>query len=270
MLKTVALSLALLLTSVVSAESRSIFHEVFSFSEMERYFDQADQESLVIFDIDLVLLIPAEPALQMPNMIRHRETMTQHYKSHHPDVRAAILRLMISEFGQQLVEEGSVASLLKLQERGVPTMAFTASWTGGGLAEARWSHLANYQIDFSSLLPERERIVFDTYTEAAGGFPAYYRGILFTNGDHPSKGELLLKFLDRVDCSPHHILFIDDRKENLDSVGEVLSERGVDHTLLWYRGANHFQSKEVTAEEMARVWGGLVERAKEMTCPIGS
>jgi hypothetical protein len=266
MLKKVILAFAILSTSLLSAKES--FQEVHSFAEMGSYFDEAGEKSLVIFDIDLVLLMPAEPALQMPNMIRHREMITRLFKSHPPEVRAAVLRLMITEFGHLLVERESVNAIQKLQKRGVPTIALTASWTSDDLIERRWRQLADHGIDFSKF--KAEEILFEGYQEVFQSCPAYSCGILFTNGESVSKGALLLDFLDRVKCSPQCIIFIDDRKENLDSVGASLTERGIDHLLLWYRGANIYLSQEVTAEEMKRTWHQLTQKAREAVCSTAS
>lgn len=260
MVKRIILLLAVTLSSAVFGQ------RVSSFEEIEEFLTEADEQTLVLFDIDLVLLIPKDPALQMANWVRHKEILQRHYKAHPPDLREAILRVMVSDYEDLLLDPRSSTTIARLQDRGVPTLALTASFTGEEMFEERWDRLAAYDIDLSRSFPELEMEQYTHFPQSGGGYPMYYRGILFTNGRHLSKGELLAHFLDEVGRWPTRVVFVDDRQEHLDSVGEILTERGIDHTLLLFTGANTYPSQELTSEEMEVAWTRLTDRAKEWVC----
>jgi len=238
--------------------------EVHSLGEITPQLEAAGQESLVLFDIDNVLLIPDHPAFQIANWGPYKPLLRDHYDTLSAEEREALVMLMIIENEPLLIDALAPELIARLIDRGVPTLALTAAWSKGHLADHRVNALRRFEIEMKGQGGWPERIVFDQFCQANGSYPLYQDGVLFTNGKAASKGELLRAFFTHTSFRPERILFIDDHRNNLESVGETMDELGIPSDLIWYHGAKHFESGPIDKEEMESVWSEYVKRAKEI------
>jgi len=246
--------------------------EIHFIDEAKEYFQKADCEKLVVFDVDMVLTHCMHPAFQMPNMREHRFIARDMTKPLSPDERNLFLNLMGVKRGLMLIEDQAPKVITELQKQGIKTIALTGALSGQ-LAEVkdmvkwRFDSLQNFGIDFSSSFPDFQEILFENFPESLRSFPKFYRGILFTNGDAEvtGKGKVLISFLKEVNSAPRQIVFLDDRKDNLRDVEKALSEfdPNVEFTGLHYKGALAYPSEAISEEEFMKEWKKLSQEAKQ-------
>ena len=90
-------------------------------------------------------------------------------------------------------------------------------------------------VAFSKMFPNQYFNQLPTYRD---NFPMLFDGILCAN--QRPKGEVLGAFLDTNNVKPSLIIFFDDSRDNLQSVGECCAERSICCILFHYRGADIF------------------------------
>lgn len=239
--------------------------------EVFQHFHDADAKTLAIFDVDMVLVQPSDPAFQMPNMKRFSTVAKRIMKEVPADKQMVLLSLMTLSSDPQLVDDQTPELLEQLMQRGVPTMALTANLTGavGGIKSMeawRIEGLKKLGIDFSKAAPYPTSCVFDQLPSFRTYYSTYVNGMLFVNGTVVSKGEALLAFLKKGSISPSKIVFVDDREENLKSVEKSLSalNSSIEYRGIHFLGASNFLSKQIEEEEFTFKWQQLASEAKNM------
>lgn len=248
----------------LSPLSGLVMQEIDSLDQLAPLFEEADKETLVVFDVDNVLTIPDHPAFQIANWKEHREIVHGHYHSLEVEQQEALMMLMITENRLLLIERAAPEWINRLGARGVPVIALTKAWSGGDFPQQRCAVLRALGIELNGQSSWGERVVFDQFPFYNDAYPLYQGGVLFTNGQAVAKGDLLAAFFKSSGFCPKRICFIDDYRDNLVSVGEVMGQLGIPCDLYWYHGAKHFQTEAIDRVEMASVWNGYVERAKEI------
>lgn len=217
--------------------------------ESESYLVDADKETLVLFDIDLTLSQPSEPAAQMPNIVRHKDVFKQLLESARPPT-GDILTAVTTWSPHILIEEETPHVVARIAKRTIPMIAFTAACT----STKGWRHkdLKRLGYDFSQTFEK---------TELAS--PCFSNGVLIC-GDE-AKGSVLIDFLRAMDLKYKKIIFIDDRENNLLSVQEALSQHYPQTTFvgLHYKGANNYPSKAVDKKEFRSVWKSIIASAEK-------
>ncbi|MBN4067434.1 DUF2608 domain-containing protein [Simkania negevensis] len=63
---------------------------------------------------------------------------------------------------------------------------------------------------------------------------------------------------------PKRVVFIDDRRANLESVEEALLKENITYVGWEYRGAEFLSTEEITEEHFTEVWSGLINEAKNI------
>lgn len=235
--------------------------EVKSLDELMPYFEKANSKTLALFDIDMVLMQPQDPAFQMANMGKFRSIVKETLADLTPEQKDLSLALMVLGSPSQLVDTRFPAFLQTLQRRSIPLMALTSNLTGSfagveDLAEWKISRLESLGIDFQAMSPVKEALVFDTLPCFRGSFSCYRQGVLFVNGSHISKGEALVHFLEKSSLKPEAIIFVDDREENVQSVQEALSVKypEIAFTGLHFTAAKHSPSLPLSEEAFCQKW----------------
>jgi hypothetical protein len=197
--------------------------EIHSLNVIEQELDQQNKNSLVIFDIDYVLLIPKDKILRyccrevrqklFPNVLTDKTEETLYSQ-------------MLFQADEELLEPIAVQLIKSLQERGVPVMALTGRWAmSGGIhwEQLRAEMLKEQGINLKNIADKNSLVLHELSHN--GPSPVYKDGILFTN--RYSKGEVIKAFLNHLKTHPAQIVFIDDQKENLLSVESSLSDSGI-------------------------------------------
>lgn len=240
--------------------------KVNTMQEIASYLEIADYETLVIFDVDMVLVQPSEPAFQMPNMIRHRSAAKRISQTIPPGKKELFLTLMLLGSDSILIDPTTPCLIHNLKESGIPTIALTANLTGplGNIPSLDWwkvKRLSALGIDFAPSAPLKTNLTLGGLPSYRGHYSSYLQGVLFANGSVCPKGDVLVHFLNLAHFHPTRVIFIDDKEENLKNVEAALLnyDPNIEYEGIQYLGANHYPSTEITEKEFEAKWSALAE-----------
>ncbi|MBS0653085.1 MAG: DUF2608 domain-containing protein [Verrucomicrobia bacterium] len=184
--------------------------------------DEFSKKTLVMFDLDDVLIYP-------------QDALMQNWRSEwRPDKMRAwtaeedTIAWMNARF--QLMDPSGPKLIDTLNEKEVPTIGFTSfAMDQSGIVESipmwRSQHLKELGLNFKM---EKE-VVFPVQL----GFvpPSFEEGVLhcgdFYKKDKNNKGRILSLFLDWLDWTPEQVVLVDDGQKHLESVREELDRRGI-------------------------------------------
>lgn len=260
----------LLLITIYSSVCSAQITQVSDMKDVFAYFEEADAHTLAVFDVDMVLVQPSDPAFQMPTMKRYKSIAKQIMK----DVSDEMVFLSLMGLAGEpiLVDSNTPRLLSNLHKKGVCTIAFTANLTGSlgaipNMAEWRICHLKRLGLNFSEHSPYKQRIIFSQFPSYRHYYPEYIDGILFTNGNASSKGEVFVEFLKEAHVRPTKIIFVDDREENLKSVEEALQkfDSSIAYEGIIYVGAKNYPSIEITEKQFELRWQALANEANSLS-----
>lgn len=252
--------------SYCQAEIKQIKDVKDVFESLER----ADEKTLVIFDVDMVLVQPSDPAFQMANIKRHSAIVKKVMSEIPADQQMVFLSLMTVHSNPILIDERIPQLIRQLTQKGVPAMALTANLTGRlgcieNMEQWRIGQLARLGIDFSQSAPRKAPLLFDNLSSYRGNYSRYLDGVLFVNGTTVSKGEAFLSFLNKTGFRPNRVVFVDDREDNLKSLGMAINmlEYPVQYQGFHYLGALEYPSDEMNENQFRSSWETLASQAKE-------
>lgn len=222
-----------------------------SLSEVKHDFQDADKQTLVVFDVDETLLMPVDALWQQGRIweadICKQLPVNDSVKNILKDVRQDDLtvfsnRMLHTQFKRV---ESNVDVLIKsLQARHIKVIALTNFGPGAfgtipSLKEWRWAQLSEHKINFEMSFPGLT-LTFPDFQPIQSGHPEFYKGILFA-ANNP-KGKVLSAFLDQIAYKPTKIIFIDDKEKYLVSAQEEIAKKGVDFKGFLYSGAHKMAS----------------------------
>lgn len=201
--------------------------EIMSIKEAEPYFRRADQKTLVIFDVDSTLITPSDPYLQRQAIKRHNSIYKACVNSLTKNQLRIFRHLLNINSTSCLVEDILPTCIKKLQERGIKTIAYTASKTGAlgnimaSFPDWRYQDLKRFGIDFSDAFPGK--ILFKESSDFGGDYPGIEKGIVYS-GQKYQKGEILPLVLSALNFMPKTLIMIDDRIDNIESFKEAVTQ----------------------------------------------
>ena len=124
------------------------------------------------------------------------------------------------------LESDFVDLLISLQNQGVVVMGLTHRLPS--VAKASICQVKTLGIDFS------KTAVWHGEFSPEAAFPTLFsNGIIFVN-DNNNKGDVLASFLSHIQQKPEKVLFIDDKRANVEEVGNVLNALEVEYTGIHY------------------------------------
>jgi hypothetical protein len=245
--------------------------QVNNMKEVFSYFNNADSKTLAIFDVDMVLIQPSDPAFQMANIRRFGNTAKRILKEIPAEKQMMFLCLMTTSCDSQLIDNNTPQILQQIMQKGVQAMALTANLTGSlgtikNMEQWRVQTLQGFGIDFSKSAPYKTPLVFDDLATYRGNYSTYLDGILFVNGTAVSKGDALLSFLNKTQEYPEKIVFIDDREDNLKSLESAIKTlpQPIEYIGLHYLEAQHYPSECISEDEFEARWQKLAAEVKDL------
>lgn len=248
--------------------------ETIQVNDMEQifeYFKDANAKTLAVFDVDMVLIQPSDPAFQIANMKRFSDTAKRIMKQVPAEKQMIFLSLMTISSDPMLVDLRILEFLQKLSQNGVMAMALTANLTGEfgnvkNMEQTRIDNLKKLGIDFSESIPYQVPFAFEDLPKYRGNYSTYRDGILFVNGTVTSKGDALLAFLKKSNLSLNKIIFIDDREDNLKSVESAIqkAELPIEYQGIHFTGANKYPSEEISEDVFESKWQKIASNVKEL------
>ena len=239
--------------------SDSPVQEITTIKQVQSELDQADKDTLIIFDVDDTLTYKASNIL-FQKWFRKTEVgkkfwdqLIKHGEAQEDPLACQlhVLHKRMVDNVDQLIEPGVVDLIKTLQDRGLTVIALTHCITGfvGGvlMQKLRYEKLLEVGIDFSSSFEQQDVCLTNLtsnrpsrsykgilLTSDTNRHPWFYKGILFT--DTFAKGPVLGEFLDVMQLKPKKVIMLDDNESYLKSVQEELEKRGVMFKGFLYRG----------------------------------
>lgn len=195
--------------------------EIIETNKFQEIIHYIHPETLVVVDIDDTLLIPSQ-TLGTDVWFSSR---LEHYQQIKKDRLLALDRALADWeavrhlTNVRIVEEGTDQIIYEMQKNNTALMGLTAQ--GLALATRTIMQLQSLSIDLSKTAPSSHDYYFMNGRTGA----LYRQGILFASGT--SKGEALVKFFDAIGYSPKCVVFVDDRKSNLEDVKKSVESRGI-------------------------------------------
>ncbi len=200
-----------------------VFSEVRTIHNLaEMPTSEFSRETLVMFDIDDVLIYP-------------KDALLQNWRSEWKPERVRVwtpeedtIAWMNENF--QIMDPDGPKIIDRLNERGVPTIGFTTfamdkSGMVKSIPEWRSKQLEELGLHFKM----KNEIVFPIQE----GFvpPSFEKGVLYCGNfykkDKDNQGKILSLYLDWLKWTPKLVVFVNDRKQNLETVKNELDRRKI-------------------------------------------
>jgi len=194
--------------------------------------EKADKNTLVIFDVDDVLVTAKDQILQ-PMYKNYNNSLAKEIEKRHSKAEAENLwSIILLAYADELVDPRLPLLIRDIQAREVKLLALTNLLTGSfgkilSIEDWRIARLEHFNIRFSDSwigLPQKRFMNFNPKDPRR--FPAFKKGVLFAAGF--PKGEVLQAFLHYSNFKPKMIIFIDDKQHHLESIESFCSKQEID------------------------------------------
>ena len=233
----------------------AVIVETDDFSPILEAVQAVDDSALVAFDVHDVLTVPADQLLRFPYKARLKQVLAEVAAQNGPD-EAAMLETAVKRQHRVELADPSMGEVLQIvKARPLRAIALTNARTGDLDGEVLredllFSRLRSVGIDFSDSFPDRSFTMMDCFGgEGLEETPAFKNGVVFTC--HLPKGVVLQSFLKKIGFRPSKIVFVDDKRINLESVEALCKEENIPFIGFHYTASKHCPStplNEVRAE----------------------
>lgn len=229
--------------SFFMAQANGTIAQSDSLNCLEQQFSKLDARDLVVFDMDAVLIVPQDAILHA-NADEELRRLHFHYAGHLPKQDQLLHGSLIWQQAKTVLVEPHTPSLIAaLQKRAIKVIVLTAAPVGkcGAIEDTVAFRIAELQekgIDLSSSFPH-----LDTLHFAELGTPTFRQGVILSH--HVPKGVVLAAFLKKIDWKPQRLIFIDDIRENHESVESELAPLGISELYCLHYTASEKHVKEI-------------------------
>lgn len=192
---------------------------------LKEILQKADKDTLVIFDVDRVLIMPTNE--HTLNRHPYRKKLWEELKNRHSKEEIKILYgITASQAEWRLVDPDILNVLTYLEKHEIPSIALTSLYTGKfgdieKIEDWRVKQLQYLGIDFINLTPIKGELSADKLA-GEDGIPVLKSGIILTA--NVDKAKVLEYMLSHSNYYPKTIIFIDDQLSNLKTL-EALSNK---------------------------------------------
>tara|TARA_B000000565_G_C23782719_1_gene376763 strand:- start:57063 stop:57848 length:786 start_codon:yes stop_codon:yes gene_type:complete len=219
-------------------------------------------KTMLAIDIDLTLTIANHPALDLPNYLQHKKIFERIIKG----LSALEIEKMFTHgimlAGQSILDPDSLDVVEKFKQQGFRPIGFTASIIGPlsgikAIETMRTQTLDILGFKFKDALVQK-KISLEEIPPYNNQVPMYYKGVLFANGGRAphNKGDVITAFLKKTEQKPKVFIIIDDRRKNIEEIGQALKDYdpGIDVLGIEYTYAHGLTKGLLSAEEFERFW----------------
>lgn len=239
----------LFISKIYSVEAAD-FQTVSTATELESYFQKKyNSQTLIIFDVDYVLITPKDKVFRFAgeqNGLRKqlfnslKSASYEKYKvinGRKIPLFDYLMSVVITLSQNEPVDPQMAPLIAKLQKQNFPIIALTQNQSGPiGLIPSqstkKINDLKEIGIEFRNSYFGMDCIILHDVISKGGFHPVYDRGVIFANG--AGKGDALKAFLISQNFRPEKVIFIDDRKEYLESVANALKTLGIPYVGLQF------------------------------------
>lgn len=222
------------------------------FNVIEDYVKSARDSTLVIFDIDDVLLQSKDFCLKNYYPDKEQEKSKYFFKKINEQLSIDQQSEMIMQIELNLIDLKMVKLINTLQKNSIKVLALTAKTTGkfGNIPymenlTIKELHDFGYHFE-KSWLNLNDQIFYQITPKSSKEFAMFKQGVLLTNG--AAKGNVLKKFLDYAKLHPKKIIFIDDYRKNLESVAYFANKENIIFLGIEYTIAKELNKKTFNEE----------------------
>jgi hypothetical protein len=237
-----------------------------SVPQMREQMGVADGSTLAIFDVDLVLIGPANRAFWIPSDHPHAGVVREVWAPLSSEERGH-LWVTLGVYESVLIDPAMPQLVADLQQC-CPTMSLTANYPGRinciqTMADLKIDRLRQFGIDFAHNAPHEALLVFEQLPYERSSYPTYLNGMLFSAG--AGKGRALVTFLQQVGLQPARVLFVDDRLDNLQDVEQALLQLNpeIEFVGIHYTAAR--AGDHLSAEQIRAAWQEALQQALAFT-----
>ena len=189
---------------------------------LEQYMNQADKNTLVIFDVDDVLLVPKDQILQAHNKEDQLLLRKKLEKSVDKSEAEKLFSIIFEERKNGVVDPKMPQLITELQSRGIKALGLTNCFTGkfGNITAVetwRTDELEKNGYHFvKSWKSIKQKSFMYMALNTQESPPLFTRGVIFASS--APKGDALEAFLKYAKFMPTKIIFIDNKTKHLESV----------------------------------------------------
>ena len=196
-------------------------NKVHDFKEVIKTIGQADSNSLVLFDVDEVIIMDSDEyrlthdyRKELVNSIEKRLTKKE---------CELLLSIIFKVRKARFVNSDILKIFAIIKEKNIPAMGLTKLPTGKfgiieNMIEWRAHELAELEVNFQEFSPLEDEIIIEDFNIGYGK-PTLKDGIIYTA--EYDKGSVLEYILCKINYYPKSIIFIDDIEENLISLQKI-------------------------------------------------
>ncbi len=219
MLKNISLFFLLLIGSLQA--------KIIPVNHIEDIFSYIDDQSVIVFDIDNVLIEPKQVLGSDQWFESHLKNLQKQDSSFEKALHKALLdwSRIIAITKVQPVEECTVTVLKKLQRLKNPVLGLTTR--SFFLAPRTVEMLHSVNMDLSLNAPCKEEVFLKN-----GRNILFHEGIIFASGTN--KGKALKNFFSVIGFSCKKIVYIDDKLSNVEHLEKMCLENNIDFIGLRY------------------------------------
>nr|WP_253307890.1 DUF2608 domain-containing protein [Rickettsia endosymbiont of Ceutorhynchus assimilis] len=203
--------------------------KIHDFKEIMEEVEQANRESLVLFDVDDVVVMDTDEYRLTHNY--RKELLAGIEKRLSKEQCELLLSIILKERKARFVNPDILEIFEKLKQNKIPTMALTKLPTGKfgvikDMVEWRIKELNDLEVNFMELTPITDEILIKEF-DVGYGIPTLKAGIIFTA--EYDKGSVLEYVLREKNYYPKSIIFIDDILENLESLQKTCNDLQINY-----------------------------------------
>lgn len=226
---------------IILIYANSCFADILQTQNLEvvsQLLEQADVSTLVIFDVDDVLIAPNEE-FAFKVLIRKKLSKKLKIKYSKNEIKV-IFSNFFEKRSVKLVNPKIIDLINKLTHKNIPTTALTRWWTGKygkipNMEDLRFKGLNAVGISFIGISPFKKDCIFPNL-KTDDGIPIIKNGIILTA--FADKGLVLKAALNKVKLKFTRIIFIEDDLSQLQSVEKICKEMNIIFTGIHYTEAN--------------------------------
>jgi len=223
---------------------------------IQKALKSADKDTLVIFDVDDVLLIPKDQILLAQNK-KYLEELNSKLEQSVGQENANVFYSIIFQQRQNGPVDAKKSEVISgLQAKGIKVLALTNCFTGKfgnikSMEDWRYGELSKNDYHFDRSWPTLKAKIFEKTMDnglspKSNSNPTFFKGIVFTNS--VSKGEALQAFLKYANFTPKKIIFIDDKKKHLETVENITLAHNIPFVGIEYTVANQIQNESLNTK----------------------
>lgn len=203
-----------------------------NFETIKNNIATADSNTLVIFDIDEVLLQPRDQILNIKNSKKLQNMFYNLSPKLTEEQIQELDSLIMLQRQVEPVDPRFIELIKKLQTKQIKTLALTQCSTGTlgkvpNLENWRIQELKKLGYNFDKCWQNIKTKFFQTLKSQVDlkRTPAFKQGIIFSCG--VPKGDTLKAFLHYIHLNPKNIIFIDDKIKNIESIEKFTKQNNI-------------------------------------------